>query len=316
MTKSGLPLKALAGFRSAGRLGSFQAAARALGLTPSAISHQVAQIESYIGAPVFVRGTRTVGLTPLGRKALAAADRLFSAMETLKAAAGARQRLTVSALPFFTQAWLMPRIARFSAAHPDIEVSISTENKVADLSAGEADIGIRNLRQKPPGLFARKLIDIRGVPVCSPALKAGPKPMATAEDLTRHRLIQISSRPGAWDSWFAAQGLAGIALPKILTVDTVPAALEAAAQGAGVALGMDPLLWQADVARKLTVAVALPPVPDSAYYVCTTRANARRGDVQAFLSWLAAEMARRDGDGRPDPRHAISRHRTVLEPAS
>jgi LysR family glycine cleavage system transcriptional activator len=293
MTKSQPPLKALAGFRAAARHLSFQAAARELGLTPSAISHQVAQIEAYFGAPVFVRGTRAIALTPLGRKALNSAERLFLSLERLRDGASPRRVLEVSALPLFTQAWLMPRIAQFAERHPDIEVSISSEHKVADLAKGEADIGIRNLRTKPAGLSARKLIDIRGVPVCAPALKHGRKPLSGPEDLGRHTLIYYSSRPDAWDAWFAAQGLTGIRPRATLTVDTVPAALEAAARGAGIALGTDPIMWDADVAKGLVPALSLRPVPESAYYVCTTKQRARDPQVLAFTDWLFREAATR-----------------------
>jgi LysR family glycine cleavage system transcriptional activator len=290
MTKRELPLKALAGFREAARAGSFQAAARAMNLTPSAISHQVAQIETYLGAPAFTRGTRAVTLTPVGRKALRIADRAFAALERLRERTTPRRSLRVSALPLFTQAWLMPRIAKFNALHPEIDVSISSEHKIADLNKGEADIAIRNLRSKPPGLSARKLLEMRGVPVCSPALKAGRIPLETVEDLARHTLIQYSSRPEAWSVWFAAQGLPDLKPRKVLTVDTVPAALEAAARGAGIALGTEPLMWAADVAKGLVPAVKAKPVSEFSYFVCTTKARARDPQVLAFTEWLFREV--------------------------
>jgi LysR family glycine cleavage system transcriptional activator len=294
MTKHDLPLKALAGFRTAARLGSFQAAARELGLTPSAISHQVAQIETYLGATAFTRGTRSVALTALGRKALKVTDRLFAEMERLQEETTPRRVLRVSALPLFTQAWLMPRIARFSALHPEIDVSISSEHKIADLGRGEADIAIRNLRSKPPGLAARKLMEMRGVPVCSPTLKSGRIPLSTVEDLARHTLIQYSSRPDAWSAWFAAQGLPDLKPRKMLTVDTVPAALEAAARGAGIALGTEPLMWAADVAKGLVPAVKGNPVSEFSYFVCTTKARARDPQVLAFTEWLFREARKRE----------------------
>lgn len=293
MTKSHPPLKALVGFREAAKLGSFQAAARELGLTPSAISHQVAQLETYLGAAVFTRATRSVRLTPLGREALKAADRLFTSLERLRSGPSERRELKVSALPLFTQAWLMPRIARFGALHPDIAVSISSEHRIADLQTGEADVAIRNLRSKPSGFAARKLMDIRGVPVCAPSLKQGRKPLDTPEDLARHTLIQYSSRPDAWDAWFAAQGFPGLRPRATLTVDTVPAALEAAARGAGVALGTDPLMWAAEVSKSLVPAFDVRPVPESAYYVCTTKSRARDPRVLAFTDWLFREAAAR-----------------------
>lgn len=292
MTNEPPPLKALAGFRSAAQHGSFQAAARALGLTPSAISHQVSQIERYLGAPVFVRATRSISLNALGRKVLKTADRLFIDFERLRGRSP-QGILRVSALPLFTQAWLMPRIARFAAQHPEIQVAISSEHKVTDLSAGDADIAIRNLRTKPAGLSARKLMDISGIPVCAPSLKAGRKPLATPEDLTRHTLIQYSSRPDAWDTWFAAQGIPGLKARSTLTVDTVPAALEAAARGAGIAMGTHPLMWDADVAKGLVPALSVRPVPQSAYYVCTTRQRAHDPQVLSFTDWLFREAAKR-----------------------
>lgn len=221
------------------------------------------------------------------------ADKLFANFELLREKAASRGTLRVSALPLLTQAWLMPRIARFAALHPEIDVAISSEHKVADLQKGEADIAIRNLRSKPSGLVARKLMDVRGVPVCAPSLKSGRTPLNVPEDLARHTLIQYSSRTDAWDTWFAAHGLSGIRAHATLTVDTVPAALEAAARGAGIALGTDPIMWDADVAKGLVPALNVKPVSASAYYVCTTKQRARDPQVLAFTDWLFREAALR-----------------------
>ena len=123
--------------------------------------------------------------------------------------------------------------------------------------------------------------------------------MEKPKDLVHHTLIHISARPEAWEMWFKAQGVPGLTPKAILTVDSIPAALAAAARGVGVALGMDPLIWEAETAKGLVLAMDVKPVSESAYYVATSKANARRPAIVAFITWLCAEMDRYKRGTRP-----------------
>lgn len=283
------PLTALRAFHAAGRLGSFQAAARALAVTPSAISHQVRSLEAWLGQPLFTRGARRIDLTKAGRTLLRDTELAFARLSTAatRVRASGGRTLRVSALPLFTGAWLIPRLQRFEAQHPDITLEIETSNKVADLDHDGIDIAIRNLRAPTPGLVARKLLDIKGVVVCAPkiaALLKGPR------DLVRQTLIHVSARPEAWPQWLKRAGVAGLKARRNLSFDTVPAALEACARGHGVALGMHPLVWEAPVAKELVVPFTAPVDSGSSYYLVHRRADGNRPEVKAFVDWLTHEM--------------------------
>jgi LysR family glycine cleavage system transcriptional activator len=288
------PLTALRAFLAAGRCGSFQDAARELGVTPSAVSHQVRGLEEWLGVALFVRLARRVELTKAGAKFLAETERAFGRISTaagaLRTQSGAT-RLKVSALPLFTSVWLIPRLAGFEARHPDIVLDVETTNRVADFDRDEVDVAVRNLRSPTPGLVARKLLDVSPVPVCAPKLIAGAAALKTPADLSSHAIIHVTARPDAWPRWLKAVGLARLKAKRELSFDTVPAALDAAARGHGVALGMHPIVWESPAAAHLIVPFA-PKVPgDASYFVVHRKSDGARPAVRAFVDWLTKEMA-------------------------
>jgi LysR family transcriptional regulator, glycine cleavage system transcriptional activator len=288
------PLTALRAFLAAGSHGSFLSAARELGVTPSAISHQVRTLEAWLQTPLFTRTARQVTLTVKGRQFLREVEAAFG-----KIRAGARRvrgtgkttTLRVSALPLFTSAWLIPRLADFEARHPEITLAIETTNRVVDLERDGIDIGIRNLREPTPGLVVRKLLDVRAVPLCARKLTQGAHALKRPRDLAQHTLIHISARPESWRDWLRAAGLAALKPKRELTFDTIPAALEAAALGHGVTLGMHPLLWEAPAAAALVAPFATTSHVASSYYLVHRKGEGARAEVIAFVDWLTAEMA-------------------------
>jgi len=287
-----LRLAALEAFRHAAATGGFQAAGAALGITPSAVSHQIRALEAALGVSLFTRGVRSVILTEAGRALAAATETAFAGLDAAVAtlrAVPAGTRLRVSALPLFTNAWLIPRLPGFEAAHPGIAIEIDTSNRLADIAAGEADIGIRNVNQPGPGLAARKLLDLRAVPLCAPALAAV---LTAPAELADHVLIHHSGRPHAWETMLAALGVAGLSPHRSISFDTLPAALEAAMLGHGVALGIAPLVWDAIAPERLVVPfAALPMVSAGAYFVVHRRE--RTAAVSAFVEWVVGEMGRK-----------------------
>jgi LysR family glycine cleavage system transcriptional activator len=289
MAHRNLPLTALATFREAATRGSFRAAATALGTTPSAVSHQIRELEATLGSPLFTRGARSVALTPSGAMLAGHTARAFAALEAAVAearAAGAETRLRLSALPLFTSAWLIPRLARFEAAHPGISIDIETTNRMADLERDNVDVAIRNVDALTPGLAGRKLLDLRAVPLCAASLA---HQFNRAEALADATLIHVSARPHGWSQWLAAAGLPALTPRRNVSFDTIPAALEAAALGHGVALGIAPLVWDA-MKPGLVVPFPPPPVSAGAYFAVCRRADRARMMVAAFVDWLSAEM--------------------------
>lgn len=294
------PLAALRAFEAAARLGSFRDAAAELGVTPSAVSHQVRALETWLGAVAFTRSVRAVELTPIGAAFAAETSAAFARLAEAGArarAAAQDTRLRISALPLFTTAWLTPRLERFQAKHPDLALEIDTANRLADFARDDVDVAIRNVYAPTPGLVARKLFDLTATPLCAPEIA---EMVRTPADLARATLIHISARRAGWPEWLAHAGVPGLKPRGGLSFDTIPAALEAAAQGRGVLLGLMPIVWEAPIARRLVKPFATPPITAGSYFLVHRREDGARPAVRAFADWVAAEARadrRRAGRG-------------------
>jgi LysR family glycine cleavage system transcriptional activator len=287
---------ALRAFAVAARRQSFRDAGHELGLTPSAVSHQVRALEHWVGGALFTRQVRQVRLTALGEGLSARLSGAFFEIET--ALGQARRdagvtRLRIAALPLFTNVWLLPRLAGFEAMHPALSLSIDTDARVVDLEKGEADVAIRNVAGVTAGLFGRKLLDLRATPLCVPDIAATVR---TPMDLAEATLIELSVGRAGWPEWFAAAGHPGLKPRRTLTFNTVPSALDAAAQGRGVLLGLLPLVLDSASANGLVAPLPIPPQDAGSYFVVCRRQDRASATVQAFMRWLTqpmgADMAR------------------------
>lgn len=287
-------LSTLRAFAAAGRHESVRQAADELGVTPSAVSHQIRILETWVGAALFVRAPRRIRLTPLGRTLFA---KVNAGLETIaRAVAGARDgardtALRVSALPLFTSVWLIPRLERFhricEAAGTEISIDLDTSNELADFDSDTVDVAIRNVRRPTANLAAHKLLDVSAVPLCAASVA---QRLAGPEDLAGSTLIHISGRRDGWQRWLEACGVGHIRGRRNLSIDTVPAALEAAAAGRGVVLGIDPLVWDAPVAPRLVIPFKAPRVSAGAYFVAYRPGDRSRRTVKLFADWIEAEM--------------------------
>jgi LysR family transcriptional regulator, glycine cleavage system transcriptional activator len=281
---------ALRTFAAAARRQSFRDAGLELGLTPSAVSHQVRAVEDWVGAPLFLRQVRQVRLTPLGETLSARLSQAFFDIDTALGQAkrqSASTRLRIAALPLFTNVWLVPRLARFEALHPDLSLSIDTDARVVDLEKGEADIAIRNVAAVTPGLFGRKLLDLRATPLCTPEVAEAVR---APKDLAGAHVIDLSVGRAGWPEWFEAAGCKGLKPGRTLTFDNIPSAIDAAAQGRGVLLGLLPLVLDAPNASQLVAPLKHPPVDAGAYFVVCRKEDRASATVQAFMHWLIQEM--------------------------
>src|SRR3954447_5938695 len=192
------PLNTLRAFVAAARRESLRQGAEELGVTASAISHQIKALEDWIGAAVFVRSPRRVDLTPLGRTLFEGLRGGFDAIAAAASLARGNARdsvLRVSTLPLFASVWLIPRLGRFEAvcARAGIEIAIEfdTSNEVVDFRTSKVDVAIRNVPRPTPGLNSRKLLDLRAVPLCPPSVADR---LSNPTDLKRATLIHISPR--------------------------------------------------------------------------------------------------------------------------
>jgi LysR family transcriptional regulator, glycine cleavage system transcriptional activator len=284
------PLPSLRAFAAAGRRQSLRDAAAELGVSPSAVSHQVRALEAWVGAPLFERGVRQVRLTAEGAVLSQALNKAFAEMAgALDQArrASVASSLKVATLPLFASAWLGPRLHRFEIAHPELSLRIHTDPRVYDLQGGEADVAIRNVDAPGAGLYARKLLDLRGAPLCSADLA---RDLAVPADLKRMTLIGLSVGRMGWADWLAHAGVAGLKPRRTLTVDTLPEAIDLAVRGQGVMLGLVPLIWDLPRAAELVAPFDVPPRDAGAYFVVCRNQDRATPVVRAFIDWLVSEM--------------------------
>lgn len=292
------PLNALRAFEAAARLESFARAADELAVTPGAISQQIRTLEEHVGAQLFVREGRGLSLTEAGR---AAANVASDAFETLERAVSLmrqplqRRALTVSVAPSFAGKWLAPRLHRFQADHPGVEVWIAATSERVDLSAGAADLGIRYGPGGDMTLNEEMLLTEEVLPVCSPdLLRDGPR-LATPRDLDGQTLLHDTSPEsevdGAdWTSWLKARNVRGVDTAGGVRFNQSALVIDAAVAGRGVALAKRALA-QNDLASGRLVALfadGTSPVR-SAYQIVTARNRPLSADAEAFIAWLRAE---------------------------
>lgn len=210
------PLLSLRAFEAAARRLSFSLAAQELFVTQGAVSHQIHKLETDLGVVLFDRRARGVELTSEGHAYYARVHQAFALLrlgtEELRGRAPGRTTLSVGVLASFATHWLAPRLATFSAAHPQIDLQLHSSIALADLGAGEVDLAIRYGRGGWPDVEARKLMPERLAPVCAPSLLAsGPPPRMpprTPRELLRFPLLSSYSQyTFEWDAWAAHVGL-------------------------------------------------------------------------------------------------------------
>jgi LysR family transcriptional regulator, glycine cleavage system transcriptional activator len=286
------PLNAVRAFEAAARHLSFTRAAEELHVTQAAISHQIKALEERLGLRLFDRRHRALALTPAGQRYLpgvrAAFERLAQATDQL-VGAEARGPVTVSMISSFATKWLLPRLSRFRTAHPEIEVRITTSTQLVDFNRDDVDMAIRYGLGRWPGTDAVRLVSEDIFPVCAPALLKGKPPLRKPEDLAHHTLLHIAGFPEDWQVWLTAAGLTGIDPNRGPQFDMTLLALDAAANGLGVALGRTPLVAHDLVSKRLVKPFELEVPLESAYYVVTPAKRTLTPKVVAFRDWLLQE---------------------------
>jgi LysR family transcriptional regulator, glycine cleavage system transcriptional activator len=247
------PLGTLRTFEAVARHLSFTMAATDMALTQSAVSHQIRALEDHLGARLFQRRHRGIEITPEGRTFLegvrAGLDSIMLATERIRN----QHRvgvLTVASPAAFAIWWLVPRLGRFAALYPDIEVRIATsDGREPDLLRDGIDIAIvkRSAKEAARNPLEMPLLSERVFPVCSPSLLNGASLLRNASDLVRHPLIECDAAETedsefCWSAWLPRLGLDGPPSPRLLRFSEFGPALSAAVDGLGIALGRSPMV--------------------------------------------------------------------------
>lgn len=275
------------------RLGNFSSAAVELNLTQGAISRQILALEQQLGTALFLRNGRGVTLTARGETFHKAIQGALTQIRnaSLEAMTGSEDsRLNIAIPPTFGTRWLLPRISSFVASHPHINLNFATRIGQFDFIAEQQDAAIHIGKPNWPGATSSFLMGETVAPVCSPSFLASHT-IKSPEALAALPLIQMKSRPLAWEHWFASLGIkanpsANMGFEQFMTV------AQACIAGLGIAL-MPLFLIRPELENgQLVMASEHSVQSQSNYYLVAPDNKPPSKPLIAFSEWLLREVRR------------------------
>jgi LysR family glycine cleavage system transcriptional activator len=287
------PLELLRSFEAAARTLSFTQAAGELFLTQSAVSRQIQQLESSLGVMLFERRHRALALTESGhvfqRAVVESLERLRDAAARVREVSVLRQ-VALTTTPGFASLWLIPRLARFTADHPLVDVRVSATLDVLDLERSRLDVAVRFVpvgRGTGPTLFEESVM-----PMCAPHIAAA---LRVPGDLIAQTLLTVdlpnhAEAPTAdWEPWLEVMGLTDLRMKNAMRFTQYADAVAAAIAGQGVVIGRLPLLRELVRTGQLVAPFGEGAASRRGYFIETSRRAAANPDAQDFVRWLRAE---------------------------
>ncbi|MGH8174905.1 MAG: LysR substrate-binding domain-containing protein [Steroidobacter sp.] len=284
-------LPAFGVFAAAARYQNFAHAAEELHLTASAVSHHVRRLEVALGVTLFQRHARGVVLTAAGRALADTANAALADLEATSASLRSHPRdltqLRVTTLHSLTYCWLLPRLAKFTSAHPNVRLNVDTSIALTRFDDAGPDLGIRHGPGHWPGLTAYHLMDDALFPVASPTL-SGASAVTSPEHIPRLPLVTDLAQQG-WSDWFRAAGVRGVRLRELHTFSDSTDAMQAAVCGLGAALARThiatPYLSNGQLIR-----LPGPELKSRFSYYAVHPAHRRpNAAAAAFIAWLREE---------------------------
>ena len=300
MKKYALPaLSQLHTFEAVARRLSFTLAADELCLTQSAVSRQIKALEHDLGKKMFVRQHRKIQLSSEGRQLFAAVtrgfDQIADCINQLRAAAETPQ-ITVAASVAFAYFWLMPRLERFGARHPEIDLRVLATDQMIDLRHSDVDVAVLYGDGNWPDVASQKLFGERVYPICSAGYLRDHPALRRASDLLDQTLLHLDGGGNIWGAvdwqvWLARQGVIGQPVRRGIRLNSYPMVLQGAAAGNGVALGWsyitDPMLADG----RLVCPVDVPLETKDGYYLGASQQRATNPEIAKFFQWVMDEIA-------------------------
>jgi len=284
------PLRAVEAFVLAAEHLSITRAAAVLGLSVPATSRRIRALEADLGVRLFRRLHRALALTEAGATYR---DRLAPAFAEIRAASAAlrapprRRVLRLNLLQSFAASWLVPRLPRFQALHPDLRIELETETAMVDLAAREdIDAAIRLGEGPWPGLAAVRLMTPEMFPVCAPALR---RRLRRLDDLAGFTWLGSRHLPRSWAEWTAAVGRPALRPQSTQDFDNLQLLYEAACGGLGVALGIDVVVAPYLADRRLVAPFPHRVRRSRAYWLVCRKAERERPAIRALRDWLLDE---------------------------
>ncbi|HEV7251570.1 MAG TPA: LysR substrate-binding domain-containing protein [Mesorhizobium sp.] len=282
-------LNGLRAAESVGRLGSLARAAEEMGVTPGAVSQQLVRLERQLGRALFSRETRGLALTPFGAAFLARLTAGFQTLEDALALAFRHEEnvLTISVAPVFASKWLVPRLNRFTAAHPGLSVRLDASVELKSPDGSDIDLCIRVGDGRWPGVAKELLLPQEVFPVCAPAFAEKLKQPSDLLDLA---VVADANSNLSWDLWLAPHGLNAADLKIAYSFTDASLALDAAVAGLGVLLGWQTLAHDAIRAGQLTA-----PLPGRAntgfgYWLISSAQRRDTAAAASFRRWIVQEL--------------------------
>lgn len=290
------PVGSLVAFEAAARHLSITMAARELGLTQAAVSRKVRALEDDLGVAVFRRLHRSLRLTDEGERLHAAVSgslgHIAQTADGLRRNGGPAEVSIATSMAFATF-WLMPRIPRFRADHPEIELRITAFDPYVDPGSEGVDAAIRYGDGRWPDLDCTPLFDEEIFPVCSPGYRAAHPELGSLEALREQTLLHLDVAFHDWvdwGTWFRALGITPPPRRRGLQFNTYTILIQAAVAGAGVALG-----WRHLVDDFLEAGTLVRPIEESlrsdgAYYLVHPAGAGISGEARCLVDWILAEI--------------------------
>lgn len=286
-------MRALTAFAGAARLGSFSKAGDELGMTQSAISHQIRMLEDQLSQPLFNRLHRNAVLTDAGRDLEITLKDSFERLELgLKRLEQYRKpnQVIIYTRPDFATYWLVPRLPLLKAAHPELDIWLFSNEQTFDPVRGEIHLAILPAVNDLPALETRPLFGDILAPLCAPALAEAPAPIANVADLMMRPLLHDERRED-WSRWLAVHGAGEAAPVRGYNFGDSGALIAAARQGLGVALGSLVLAGDDLRAGRLVTPLARGIKADAGWVVAMTGLAMAKPKIQLVLDWLEHEAA-------------------------
>jgi LysR family transcriptional regulator, glycine cleavage system transcriptional activator len=268
-------------------------AAEELCVTPGAVSQMLKTLEAHLGVRLFERVPRGIYLTDAGRDYLPSVRNAFRQIAEASrrvAAANDVGTLTVSVTPFFASAWLVPRMASFQRAHPEIDLQIVTNNALVDFARSGVDVAVRHGLGRYPGLRSDRVVTVEMVVVAAPSLVARVGRPASAADLARWPQVHDADRKG-WSLWFQSNGVEEVRAPRGPSFDDTSLLLKAVLSGQGA--GMLPAAMVENEIRsgELIQLVEATRMEEFAYYLVCPDNKQGLPKIAAFREWILGPIA-------------------------
>lgn len=300
MARRDLPsLSLLQTFELAARRLNFTEAAEELCITQSAVSRQIRSLEEQIGVPLFNRLHRALELTAEGKTLFETVtrnlDEIGTTIREIQAVKGFPQ-LTVGTSVSFAYFWLMPRLAKFSEAHPEIDLRILASDQALDLSKGTADIGVLYGDGQWPGFKSDLLFGEEVYPVCGPAYQDQEGKLERPTDFLEATLLHLDSGGSIWGGvdwqvWLRTHGVTDLPTRRGIRLNNYPMIIQAALGNRGVALGWSYIVDEMVDQGLLVNPLDLTLKTEKGYYLVSSKEAVPQSASAAFRDWILEEVS-------------------------